>query len=89
MNPHRSISQPAGAYFKVIPNYVENDYGAEICVHAGDSVILKAPLPHHRAPRDFIREALGGRYRDAELVSMPVGVDHARDTITLNYRILN
>ena len=87
--PHKSHSQPAGSFFKVIPDYVETDYCADICVLKNSNIILKAPLPHHSSPRDFIRSQLGGQYESAELVSMPIGIDQARDTITLNYRILS
>lgn len=85
--PHKSISQPAGSYFKVIPNYVESDYCTEVCVYESGNLILQASLPHHHAPRDFIRRELGEQYASAKLSSMPIGIDRVRDTITLNYRV--
>ena len=82
--PHRSSSPAVGSYFKIIPNYVERDYCVEICVRENGSEIFRAFLPHHHSPRDFIRRELS---EDAALISEPIGIDHARDTILLNYRI--
>ena len=85
--PHQSCSAPSGSYFKIIPGYVETDYAVEIRVKQGDSELLSAPLPHRCAPRDLIARKLGARCETSELVSDPIGIDRARDTIILNYRM--
>lgn len=85
--PHKSYSIPANFYFKIIPNYVERDYYVEICVKERCVDILRAPLVHFHAPRDFILSQLGSEYKNAVITSMPISIDHDRDTITLNYCI--
>ena len=84
--PHKSDSLPVGTYFKVIPNYVESDYFAEVRVKEDGADIFKAHLPHHHSPRDLIYRELG---EQVTLISEPAAVDHARDTVILNYTILD
>lgn len=85
--PHKSYSIPANFFFKVIPNYVERDYYIEICVMERAVEVLHAPLVHFHSPRDFIFSRLGSEYKNAQLLSMPIGIDHDRDTVILNYII--
>ena len=85
--PRRSHSAPSGSFFRIIPGYVEREYFVEVRAEQGGAERMRAPLPHSCAPRDWIARELGAMYRDAKLVSAPVGIDHARETIVLNYRI--
>ena len=86
--PHRSYSAPSGSFFKIIPGYAESDYYVEVRVRERRAELLRAPLPHRCAPRDLIARVLGAMYEGAKLISEPVGIDRARNTVTLNYRIL-
>ena len=85
--PHRSYSAPAGTFFKIIPGYVERDYSVEVRVAEDGAERMCAPLPHRCAPRDLIARELGAIYEEAKLVPEAIGIDHARETIALNYRI--
>ena len=85
--PHKSYSIPAKFYFKIIPNYVEKDYFVEISVKDKGVELLRAPLEHYHAPRDFIYSRLNSNYKNSQLISEPIDIDHYRDTITLNYSI--
>lgn len=85
--PHKSYSIPAKFFFKIIPNYVERDYYIEICVKKENFELLRLPLQHFHSPRDFIFGHLGEDYKDAQLVSEPVGIDYKRDTVILNYTV--
>ena len=87
--PHRSDSAPSGSFFRIIPNYVERDYFVEVRVQEHGAELMKAPLRHHCAPRDLIARELGAMHRNAALISNPISIDHAHDTITLNYEIDN
>ena len=51
--------------------------------------ILRESLPHFYSPRDFIGMKLGEEYKDAVMVSAPVGIDYKKDMIVLNYAIMS
>lgn len=85
--PHRSASTPAGAYFRIIPNYVEASYFVRVRVRENGAELMNAPLPLHCSPRELIRALLGRMRRSARLAPGPVEVDQARATVTLNYSI--
>ena len=87
--PRKSESLPAGDYFKVIPGYAETDYRVEVRAKEDDAEVFSAFLPRHHSPRDFIHRELRARYRGAKLAAEPVEIDQARDTIIINYRIID
>ncbi|MCM1286895.1 MAG: hypothetical protein NC240_01195 [Clostridium sp.] len=85
--PHKSYSIPAKSFFKIIPNYVERDYYVEVNVKENDTELIQLPLPHFYSPRDFIFTQLGEKYKNANLVAEPIGIDYENDKIVLNYKI--
>ena len=87
--PHKSYSIPAKFFFKIIPGYVEREYFVEVCVTRSGKEILRESLPHFYSPRDFIGMKLGEEYKDAVMVSAPVGIDYKKDMIVLTYAIMS
>ena len=87
--PHKSYSIPAKFFFKIIPGYVEREYFVEVCVTRSGKEILRESFPHFYSPRDFIGMKLGEEYKDAVMVSAPVGIDYKKDMIVLNYAIMS
>ena len=83
--PHRSRSLAASSHFRIIPGYAEADYHVEISVWENGARRLHAPLPRCHSPRDLIYDKLGTK--NIALVPGPIGIDRARNTIMLNYRI--
>ena len=84
--PHRSASAPSGEYFRIIPNYVEPKYRARVRVRRDGTELLNDFLPRHSAPREFMRDRLGGIAEDS-LTFEPVDFDRRRETIILNYSL--
>ena len=80
--PHRNVAGQRQKQYnglKIIPGYVEREYFVEVCVTRSGKEILRESLPHFYSPRDFIGMKLGEEYKDAVMVSAPVGIDYKKD----------